>query len=179
MPSRTVTKPGDCVSIDQLESNTPGPIAQLKGNPTAKRYKAATIFVDHYTSGLSFVHLQTSTSAEETVEAKDAFERYAASHGVKILHYHADNGRFADNKFRKAVIERRQTLSFCGVNAQFQNGMAKGRIRELQDHARTMLIHASKRWPTAIDTHLWPYALRMANDALEPSAKHQEKADPY
>ena len=27
------------------------------------------------------------------------------------------------------------------------------------------MIHASKRWPEAINAHLWPYALRMANDA--------------
>ena len=36
----------------------------------------------------------------------------------------------------------------------------------MQDHARTMLIHANKRWPAAINTHLWPYALRMANDIM-------------
>ena len=86
---------------------------------------------------------------------------------MTVLHYHADNGRFADNKFRQAVNQvRGQTLSFCGVNAHFQNGVAERRIRELQDHARTMLIHSSKRWPTAINTHLWPYALRMANDIM-------------
>ena len=32
--SRTVTAPGQCVSVDQLESSTPGLIAQLKGTPT-------------------------------------------------------------------------------------------------------------------------------------------------
>jgi hypothetical protein len=79
--------------VDQLESSTPGLVAQLKGRPTIKRYKAATVFVDHF-SGLSYVHLQKSTSADETVEAKDCFERYAASQGVRILHYFADNGRF-------------------------------------------------------------------------------------
>lgn len=162
-PSKTVTKPGDCVSVDQLESSTPGLIAQMKGKPTVKRYKVATVFVDHF-SRLSYLHLQKTTSAEETVEAKDAFERFAASHGVQVRHYHADNGRFADNKFRKAVSDNRQTISFCGVNAHFQNGVAERRIRELQDHARTMLIHARRRWPKAITANLWPYALRMAND---------------
>ena len=37
--------------------------------------------------------------SEETVMAKHAFERSTEQHGVKILHYHADNGRFADNAF--------------------------------------------------------------------------------
>lgn len=101
-------------------------IAQLKGKPTVKRYTAATIFVDHY-SGLSFVYLQKTTNADEMMQAKDTFERFAASHDVKVLHCHAENGRFADNQLRKAVIERRQTLSFCGVNAHFQNGMAERR----------------------------------------------------
>ena len=93
-----ITKPGHCVSVDQLESSTPGLIAQLRGTPTLMRYTVATVFIDHY-SGLGYVHLQKSTSGQETVEGKQAFERYAAAHGVKIRHYHADNGRFADNKF--------------------------------------------------------------------------------
>ena len=50
------------------------------------------------------------------------------------------------------------------MNAHFQNGVAERRIRELQDHARTMLIQANRRWPTAIDTHLLPDAIRTAND---------------
>ena len=161
-----ITKPGECVSVDKLESPTPGLIAQLKGIPTKMRYKVATIFVDHY-SRLSYVHLQKTTNAEETIQAKAAFEQYARTHGVKILHYHADNGRFADNKFRASINNTQgQSLSFCGVNAHFQNGVAERRIRELQEHARTMLIHANSRWPSAINTNLWPYALRMANDIM-------------
>jgi hypothetical protein len=163
--SKVITQPGECVSIDQLESTTPGLIGQLRGTPTKARYQVATIFVDHATR-FGYVHLQKSTSAEDTIQAKVAFEQQAANSGVKILHYHADNGIFADNKFRKAVADAGQTLTFCGVNAHFQNGVAERRIRELQNHARTMLIHASNRWPSAITTNLWPYALRMANDIL-------------
>ena len=54
-------------------------------------------------------------------------------------------------------------LHCYNVNAHWQNGIAERRIRELQDSARTMLIHANRRWPTAINANLWPYALRMAN----------------
>jgi hypothetical protein len=173
---RQITKPGDCVSVDQLESTTLGLIAQLKGRPTVRRYRTATIFVDHF-SGLSYVHLQKTTNAEDIVEAKEAFELFAASKGGQILHYHADNGRFADNRFRKAVMERRHTLSFCGVNAHLQNGMAERRIRELQDHSRTMLIHASKRWPSVIYTYTLavrsPYGKR--GSQLDP--KDEEEAD--
>jgi hypothetical protein len=163
--TRTITAPGQCVSIDQLVSPTPGYIAQLRGTPTRKRYQAATVFVDQY-SGIGFVHVQKTTSADETIEAKEKFESWANSHGVAIRHYHADNGIFADNKFRAAVMAGKQTLSFCGVNAHFQNGCAERRIRELQDSARTMLIHANRRWRTTVDAHLWPYALRYACDVF-------------
>ncbi|KAI2501071.1 hypothetical protein MHU86_13425 [Fragilaria crotonensis] len=160
---RTASEPGQCISIDQLESSTPGLIAQIKGWLTKKRYKVATIFVDHF-SGLSYIHLQKSTNADETLEAKLAFERYASKFKVQVKSYQADNGRFAENKFMAAVKEAGQTITFCGVNAHFQNAVAERRIRTLQDQARTMLIHAQHRWPKAIDAHLWPYALRVANE---------------
>ena len=160
---RSVTRPGDCVSVDQLESTTPGFIAQLKGKLTKKRYRAATVFVDH-SSRLSYVHLQNSLSSDETVQAKRAFEAYARSHGVNIKHYHADNGRFADNAFLDSIAKSGQTISYCGVNAHFQNGIAEKRIRDLQEQARKQLLHAKARWPSAIEINLWPYAIRNAND---------------
>lgn len=46
--SHTITSPGQCVSVDQLESTTPGLIAQMKGRPMTKRYIAATVFINHY-----------------------------------------------------------------------------------------------------------------------------------
>jgi hypothetical protein len=39
----TATKSGECVSIDQLESTTPGFIGQFKGALTKDRYRAATV----------------------------------------------------------------------------------------------------------------------------------------
>jgi GAG-pre-integrase domain len=151
--------PGACVSVDQLESTTLGLIGQMKGKLTKSRYRVATVFVDHY-SNLGYVYLQTSTNAVETVRAKVEFEKYARTFGVEIKHYHADNGRFSDNLWREDVINKGQQLSFCGVGAHHQNGRAEKRIRDAQDHARTSLIHANRRWPEAIDARLWPYALR-------------------
>jgi hypothetical protein len=84
------------VSVDQLESPTPGFIGQIKGILTTKRYTTATIFVDQK-SRLGFVYLQQTSSAEETLTAKKAFEAYSRSHGVNVRHYHANNGRFAEN----------------------------------------------------------------------------------
>ncbi len=41
---------------------------------------------------------------------------------------------------------------------------------------RTMLIHVHHRWPSAITPNLWPYALRMANDAINvmPNLKFKD-----
>ena len=97
-----IDKPGDCVSVDQLESPTPGFIGQIKGRLTTDRYSCATVFVDHF-SRLSFVHLQRTTSGEETLQAKKAFEAFSRSQGIRIKHYHADNGRFADKLFMTHV----------------------------------------------------------------------------
>ncbi len=90
------TKPGEIVSVDQMESTEVGFFAQLKGSLTKKRYRYCTVFVDHF-SPLRFVHLQIDDSAVETMLAKQVFEKFAAKHGVRILHYHCDNGQFADN----------------------------------------------------------------------------------
>jgi hypothetical protein len=65
--------------------------AQMKGKLTKKWYRCATVFVNHY-SCLRFVHLQINNSSVETVAAKCAFESIAAKNGVKIQHYHCNNG---------------------------------------------------------------------------------------
>ena len=69
------------LSVNQLQSTTPGLIAQLQGFLTKERYHFATVFVDHYSS-LSFVYLQKTSNMEETLKAKETFERYAAIRGV-------------------------------------------------------------------------------------------------
>lgn len=157
--------PGAVVSVDQLVSATPGLIAQMAGFLTKERYTAATVFVDQYSS-LSYVHLQKSTTAYETLQAKATFERYAKQRGVLIQHYHADNGTFAANDWVRDCYSKQQGLTFASVNAHHQNGKAENRIRQLQDMARTMLIFAAKRWPEAVTTNLWPYAIKMANDSI-------------
>eukprot|EP00957_Ditylum_brightwellii_P009259 700633-Ditylum_brightwellii.AAC.1 len=93
---KKVEAPGACVLVDQLESTTPGLVAQLKGILTKKRYKSAFVFVDHFPD-LTFVYKQERLTSEETVAAKAAFEAFARENGVLIRHYHADNSRFADN----------------------------------------------------------------------------------
>jgi hypothetical protein len=42
------TKPRECVSVNQMTSMEVGFFAQLKGKLTKRRYKCATVFVDHF-----------------------------------------------------------------------------------------------------------------------------------
>jgi hypothetical protein len=98
----------------------------------------------------------------DTIEAKRRFEQFCLEHGVKVKHYHADNGIFASKGFRNEIACCGQTLSFCGVGAHHQNGVAERRIQDLANSARSSLAHAAHRNP-AITAHLWPYALRHAS----------------
>ena len=95
---KSTDKRGDKTSCDHLISHEPGLIAQVTGRLTYERYCGAIIFSDHY-SDFTYTHLIKSTSTEEAVCAKRAYERIAKSHSVNIKHYHADNLRFNDKDF--------------------------------------------------------------------------------
>jgi hypothetical protein len=92
------TKPGECVSVNQMPSTEMGFYVQLKGKFTKKHYKCVTVFVNHF-SCLCFVHLQINNLLAETLATKFAFEQYVAKYRVKILHYHCNNWQFHDNAF--------------------------------------------------------------------------------
>jgi len=173
------TRPGQVVGVDQLVSPVPGLVGQMTGFITKQRYRYATVFVDHY-SGLGYVYLQKKASVEETLKAKQAFERYALQRGVRIEHYHADNGVFKAKGWVDAVERQGQGLTFAAVGAHHQNGKAERRIRELQETARAMLLHSHRRWPKGITANLWPYALQAANDSYNsmPSLSDNEARSP-
>lgn len=86
-------KPGDKVDMDHLLSPAPGLIVQMSGFLTRDRYNCATIFVDR-ASTFMFIQVKLSTGAEETVQAKNDFERHARENGIDIIAYHSDNGTF-------------------------------------------------------------------------------------
>ena len=173
--SSTLTKPGQVVSVDQLESPTPGFVAQLTGILTNKRYKYVTVFVDGYT-GYGYVHLQKSSGSEETLEAKHMFEQICARAGHRVEHYHADNGIFIAHAWKDDCRRLGQGFSYAGVDAHHQNGKAEARIRRLQELARAMLNHAKRRWPQEVNTNLWPYAIRMASMSINSTPNMGDKA---
>jgi hypothetical protein len=176
--SRKATYPGECVAIDQLESSTAGFIGKMRGAIlTNQRYRYTTVFVDLF-SDYTYIYMHTAITADETLKAKKAFELHANSFRIKVKQYHADNGRFQDIKFKEHCVEQGQRLTYCGVNAHFQNGQAERKIRDLQDGARTSLLHAMKKWPTAITVNLWPYAMRYINDVNNYVPRKHESQSP-
>jgi hypothetical protein len=160
-PIQKATLPGAFVSTDQLESRTPGLIPQAKGALTTRRYQCATVFVDHM-SDYTYIALMEDLTLSSTLNAKHEFEAHAAAHGVKIQAYHADNGRFADAQFLADAATQGQQVTFCGVGAHHQNGVAERRIRDIVESGRSMLLHAVHRWPKAVTPNLWPQALKYA-----------------
>ena len=160
-------------------SSTPGLIAQMAGFLTKHRYTCATVFVDH-NSNLSYVQFQNSTSAKYTLEANEAFELFSRQRGLWVRNYHADNSTFTTNNWVRTCYTKGQGPTFASVNAHHQNRKAEVCIRNLQEMARTSMIHANKRWPDAITPNLWPYATRMANESINatPWIYNPNKASP-
>ena len=96
---------------------------QLNGITTKKRYRYATIFVDHF-SDLKCVHYMEDSTPKSTVYDKECFERYKAAHRVHVKQYNYYNGRFVDNGWVRDCKAMGQAINYCGVNAHFQNGRA-------------------------------------------------------
>ena len=110
--------------------------------------------------------------------AKHAFECSAEQRRVKILHYHADNGQFTDNAFIADCNAQQQSLSYCDVNAHFQNSIAEHRIRDLQEQTRTLMLYTMNKKKRMILICLWPYAMRHTNDIANATPRKGEELSP-
>ena len=128
---QTVTKPGQCLLVDQLESPLLGFLDKLKGRPTKQQYRSATVSFDHF-SLLIYLHLHINLTPEDTLKEKQDFEAYSQKQGVTIRHYHVNNGRFSENTFIKSIKTQGKTISYCVVNAHTQIVKSEKRIRYLQ-----------------------------------------------
>jgi hypothetical protein len=147
--------------MDQLVLAQPGLIPQMAGFLTNLRIWGATIFVDHF-SDYVYVALMRDLSLNETLLAKSSFKWHANNGGVSINSYRANNGRFAESGFQKALKDTNQKIIYCAVGAHHQNVIVKRRIKELTLISRTLLLHAKRHWPDYITTMLWPFVLKEA-----------------
>ena len=153
--------PGARTSVDQMISPFGGLIPQMKGRLMRAKYYAATVFVDHF-SDYTYVHLMQDTTAQTTLEAKNAYELLLSTYGRKAIAYHADNGRFAERVFIQDTKDKGQQITYCGVGSHHQNGIVERRIRTLGEDARTMLAHGRHLWPEVVTPALWPFAYKAA-----------------
>jgi hypothetical protein len=156
---RDTTEPGDCVSMDQYVSTVLGRLPNTKGKEKKdEKFNGGTIFVDHAT-GYVYLTYQVSLRAGETINAKTSFERFAMQHGIQVKRYRADNHPFKSLEFQKSLDSTRQTITFSGVGAKHQNGIAERTIQTISTWARAMLLHSVLHWPDAANLELWPFAL--------------------
>ena len=110
--------------------------------------------------------------------AKQAFERSTEQCGMKITHYHADNGQFADNAFVQDCQVNRQSLLYFGMNTRFQNGIAEHRIRDLQERTQTSMLYAMHKWKKMVIINLSLYAMRHANDVANAMPRKGKEISP-
>ena len=113
-------------------------------------------------TGFTRCYFQVSLDAEETLLAKNVFEREALTHGVVIQNYRLDNSIFSKAEFMKEILAKEQNITFSGVGAHHQNGCAERAIRTVVTKARAMLLHAQLQWPEQTPVELWPMAMQHA-----------------
>ena len=53
-------------------------------------------------------------------------------------------------------------MTYSGVGAHGQNGVAERAIQTVLTSSRTMMIHQALLWPEHFDMRLWPFALDQA-----------------
>ena len=74
------------------------------------------------------------------------------------------------------VLKEISELVEPGMTTMDLDAHAEKRIRDLQDQARTVLMHAQRRWPEAITVHLCPYALKCVEELLQVVPREDGKS---
>ena len=154
--------PGDCVSIDQYISGTPGRLPYTFGKEkSTAQFSGGTLFYDH-ASAFVFLRNQVSLQVGETLVGKRDFERLAETLGVRVRAYRADNHPFASDSFKEDLDANGQTITFSGVGAHHMNGAAERAVKTITSWARALLMHQLLHWPSEFDPKLWPFAMEYA-----------------
>jgi hypothetical protein len=176
--SKNHTRPGQGVSSDGLESGTPGRPFTTKGSASAQRYNYVSIWVDH-SSTFVYITFHSSKAATKLVQSKTEFEQYAARFNVKIENIRADNGVYTAQLFRDSCLRQQQDLTFCAVDAHWQNGVTEWFIGTLTQRARMILLHAMAKWPAVVTEDMWTFALWHAVNFHNSSIHKDSDITPY
>lgn len=154
--------PGDCIHCDHYMSPVPGRVIADSGHSSASNgYVAGTIYVDA-ASGFVYHRPQKTISASEMIRGKLIFEQEAADANVVVKSYHSDNGIFNSKEFKEHCLKLNQTISFSGVGAKFQNGVAENAVGFITSMARANMIHATIHHPRHKFINSWPLAMSYA-----------------
>ena len=150
--------PGERVFVDQYDSSVHGRRYDSYGKESSHdKYIGGTLFYDAMSTLIHITH-QTTTCVSDTLASKHSFESFAATSGVHISAYRADNHIFNAKGFLDDCAALDQVIDFCGVGAHFQNA-AERAIQTITTWARTLIIDAAIHWPDEVDLDLWPMAM--------------------
>ena len=163
-----------------LDNDASGCITNMKGNfielpkHVDRKVKGIKGHAKATHRGTIKWHVEDDNGLVHIMVIKHAFESSAYQCGVKVLHYHANNGQFTDNAFIADCKVQRQGLSYCGVNAHFQNGIAERRIMDHQEQTRTSMLSAMYKWTRMILICSWHYTMRHVNDVANSTPRKGE-----
>ena len=85
---------------------------------------------------------------------------------ITVKHYHADNGRFADNSFINAVNGKDKKIILCGVDAHHQSRIIENKNKILTTGELTLLLHSRSMWLNMIDEMFWPFSIKAVAERL-------------
>lgn len=158
------------MSANSHGSSTPGRPLTYSGNNNKKKIHIITLFVDHISKKI-FAEFQQTTSSNETLISKQNMEREAFNEGIKIKSFHTDNGVFKSQQFRDNLNELQQNITFSGVGAHHQNGIAERHIRIVIEQSLTQLLHARQQWKSTLNIELWTFSVRYSIDIWNNTPK--------
>ena len=121
------------VSSNQCVSSMCSQLAHTQGRGKYKeKYSGGTVYNDKE-SGLLFSSNQVSLKANKTLCGKAWFEHFAETCDVNITAYREYNKMFKGNSYQDDLENKNKIISFSGVGAHYQNGVAKRSIRTVSD----------------------------------------------
>eukprot|EP00957_Ditylum_brightwellii_P193930 14768834-Ditylum_brightwellii.AAC.1 len=94
-------------------------------------------------------------------------EPEAKCFNIKIKRIHEDNITLRSKELCDRITLLEQNITFCGISAHSQNGIAEHHIRTLVKSTQTSLLNAHAQWPEVINMELWTFAFKHAVDAFK------------
>jgi hypothetical protein len=129
------------------------PLTFGKEKPKAS-FAWGTIFVG---GKMSFIHHHhhVSLCVGEMLKGKNTFEKGASQFNVKIRKFKADNAPFSFVEYKNSVANKGQDITFSGVGAHHQHGVADRVIKTITSWTRTMMLYATPHCSKQMMLDLW------------------------